>query len=136
MVVEGELDLATAPTLELELDRLEWWRPRLLLVDLRGLTFMDLAGMRVLIAAHKRAERRGGELAIVRGPPIVERLMQLLGLDSVLDLIDDPFEVPSVRLLKTSCRSGGWRASPRVVTPCGCGRQDSRRFMSSAGDEP
>jgi anti-anti-sigma factor len=90
VTVEGELDLASAPTLELELDRLEWRPPRLLLVDLRGLTFMDVAGIRVLLAAHERAERRGHELAIVRGAPIVERLIQLLGLDSVLDLIDDP----------------------------------------------
>jgi anti-anti-sigma factor len=113
VTVEGELDLASAPTLELELDRLEWRPPRLLLVDLRGLTFMDVAGIRVLLAAHERAERRGHELAIVRGAPIVERLMQLLGLDSVLDLIDDPAEVPPVRRLAASCRSGGRRASPR-----------------------
>lgn len=104
VVLEGELDLATAPTLELELelDRLEWRRPGLVLVDLRGLAFMDLAGMRVLLAAHERARRRGGEFAIVRGAPIVERLMRLLELDTALDLIDDPAEVPPVRLLKAS----------------------------------
>jgi hypothetical protein len=33
--------------------------------------------------------------------------MQLLSLDSVLHLIDDPVDVPSVRLLKTSRQSGG-----------------------------
>jgi anti-anti-sigma factor len=50
------------------------------LVDLRGLAFIDLAGIRVLLAAHERARRRGGEFAIVGGAPIVERLMRLLGL--------------------------------------------------------
>ena len=77
VVLEGELDLATAPTLELELDRLDW-RSGLVLVDLRRLTFIDLAGMRILLAAHARARRHGGELAIVRGPRIVERLVRLL----------------------------------------------------------
>ena len=78
VVLEGELDLATAPTLALELERLECGRPARVLVDLRGLTFMDLAGMRVLLAAHERARRCGGGFTVVRGPPIVERLMQLL----------------------------------------------------------
>jgi anti-sigma B factor antagonist len=107
VMVEGELDLATAPRLELELARLEWRRPRLLLLDPRGLTFMDLTGLRVLLAAHARAERRGHELAILRGSRVVERLLQLLALDTGLNLIDDPAEVPPVRLLQASCRSGG-----------------------------
>ena len=124
-MVEGELDLATAPALELELERLEWRRPRLLLLllDFRGLTFMDVAGLRVVLAAHARAERRGHELAIVRGSPIVERLLQLLELDTVLNLIDDPAEVAPVRLLQASCRSGGRRASPQPQpVPNNCGQ--------------
>jgi anti-anti-sigma factor len=134
VTVEGELDLASAPTLELELDRLEWRPPRLLLMDLRGLTFMDVAGIRVLLAAHERAERRGHELAIVRGAPIVERLMQLLGLDSVLDLIDDPAEVPPVRLLTASCRSGRRRASPRPESVPGAAYQGVSATSSSVSN--
>jgi len=102
VVLEGELDLATAPILELELDRLEWRRPGLVPVDVRGLAFIDLAGIRVLLAAHERARCRGGEFAIVGGAPIVERLMRLLELDTVPDLIDDPADVPPARLLKAS----------------------------------
>jgi anti-anti-sigma factor len=110
-VLEGELDLATGPDLELELDRLERRRPGLVLVDLRRLAFVDLAGMRVLLAAHERARRRAGEFAIVRGAPSAEILIRLLALDTVLDLIDHPAEVP--RSVSRRCRGGSLRAGAR-----------------------
>jgi anti-anti-sigma factor len=89
LTLEGELDLATAPVLELELARAEKRSPRLVIVDLRRLAFMDVGGMRVLLAAARRAKRDGYELAIVRGAS-VQRLFELTGVDSILNLIDDP----------------------------------------------
>jgi anti-anti-sigma factor len=86
----GELDIATAPCLELELDRAERTQPDLLLVDLHEVKFIDLRGIRVLLAAQDRARARGGELALLGAPAGVRRLLKLAGVDQLLHLIDDP----------------------------------------------
>lgn len=90
LALEGELDLATAPCLHLELKRAEQRGALLLLVDLRGLSFMDLTGMRVLIAAQERARDIGVELAALDPPPAVRRLLTLAGVDKLLNVTHDP----------------------------------------------
>ena len=57
--VAGEIDLATAPELRAALSDLLEEAHLDLLVDLRQVTFLDAAGLRVLVAALKRAWLRG-----------------------------------------------------------------------------
>jgi anti-anti-sigma factor len=91
IAARGELDLATAPALEdALLPRLRDGRHAI--IDLRDLQFMDSSGVRVLIAAHHAAQERGGRLSLVRladGSPI-QRVLEISGLDAILDLIDHP----------------------------------------------
>jgi anti-anti-sigma factor len=89
-VARGELDLATAPQLE------EAVLPPLrdgatVVLDLRPLGFMDSTGVRVIVAAHHAARDHGGRLAVVRCPPEgpVGRVLEISGLDGVLDVVDD-----------------------------------------------
>ena len=90
----GELDLATSPELErLVLGRLE--QGRAVVLDLRGLEFMDSSGVRVLVAANAQAESEGGSLRIVRPEPgsPVERILVVSGIDRALpfvDVVDEP----------------------------------------------
>jgi anti-anti-sigma factor len=90
VVARGELDLATAPQLE------EAVLPPLrdgatVVLDLRPLGFMDSTGVRVIVAAHHAARDHGGRLALVRCPPEgpVGRVLEISGLDGILDVIDD-----------------------------------------------
>jgi anti-anti-sigma factor len=90
VTARGELDLATAPQLESVL------LPPLreggtVVLDLRALSFMDSTGVRVIVAAHHAAEEHSGRLAVVRCPPEgpVGRVLEISGLDTVLDLVDD-----------------------------------------------
>jgi anti-anti-sigma factor len=82
----GELDLATVPDLELAFMNVDAMAERVVVVDLRPLDFLDLAGARCLMAADARARDRGRELHLLSGPR-AERLFALAGLDglSVLD---------------------------------------------------
>jgi anti-anti-sigma factor len=91
VTVRGELDLATAPQLE---DALlpplrEGGRA---LLDLRALAFMDSTGVRVIVAAHLAGEESGGGLSLVRTDPQgpVGRVLEISGLDAVLDIVDEP----------------------------------------------
>jgi anti-sigma B factor antagonist len=91
LTLAGELDLATVGELE---DAL---RPRLeagedVLVDLRGLAFMDSSGVRALVAAHQSASSGEGSLVIVRPPRgnEVDRVIDVSGIATALGMVDEP----------------------------------------------
>ena len=98
--VTGELDLATAPLLERRL-RERHSQARLLVLDLRELSFMDSSGVHVIADANTRARHGGERLVILRGPPHVDRVFSLTGTDVELEIHDlDPAEPPVQVLLQ------------------------------------
>jgi anti-anti-sigma factor len=91
LTLRGELDLATAPELEqLVNERID--SSQEVIIDLRGLEFMDSSGIRVLVAAHARAGRTGTRLLVVRPATgsAVAKIVEVAGLDGELNLLDDP----------------------------------------------
>src|SRR3954447_14423378 len=91
LTLRGELDLATAPELEqLVNERID--SSQEVVIDLRGLEFMDSSGIRVLVAAHARAGRGGTRLFVVRPDTgsAVAKLVEVAGLDGELNIVDDP----------------------------------------------
>lgn len=90
IVVSGELDLASAPELEQELNRAASNGAQLIILDLRPLEFIDSTGLSLLIKAHQRAQAAGRQFAIVRGSSQVQRLLGLTGIEDRLTLIDAP----------------------------------------------
>ena len=93
IAVSGELDLASSPALQEELDRVGASDAQLLIIDLRDLDFMDSTGLSVLVRAHQRIEEQGRQLAMVRGPQQVQRLLSLTGVAERLTLVDSPEEL-------------------------------------------
>jgi anti-sigma B factor antagonist len=89
VVLAGELDIGSAPEVEQVLRKVESDGAQTLTIDLRGLTFMDSTGLRMLVAADKRAKDAGRSLRIVRGPAPVQRILDLTGLGDKLPLVDD-----------------------------------------------
>jgi anti-sigma B factor antagonist len=87
----GELDLDTAPQLEEAIAALAEDCPRLVL-DLRGLTFMDSTGLRLVIRWDAAARRDGFDFAIVPGPEVVQRVIRLTGMDDQLTVSEPPTE--------------------------------------------
>jgi anti-sigma B factor antagonist len=90
IAVSGELDLASSPVLEGELDRVFGSDEPVVILDLRRLEFMDSTGLSVLIRAHQRAENADRSLWLVKGPPQVQRLLTLTGVGERLALVDTP----------------------------------------------
>lgn len=91
--VRGELDLASSPALERELESGNASSATLVIVDLRELEFMDSTGLSVLVRAHQRATEKGQQFAVVRGSQQVQRLLSLTGVAERLTLVDSPEEV-------------------------------------------
>jgi anti-sigma B factor antagonist len=92
--LEGELDLASVPSLERELKALEDERPPLLVVDLRELAFIDSSGLRLLLVAAERAEQEGRRFVVVRGSPELNRIFEITGADRQLEIASSPPEGP------------------------------------------
>jgi anti-sigma B factor antagonist len=91
--LSGDLDLSTAKRAEQAIEDAEKAGPSTLVVDLRGLSFMDSTGLRVVVSADKRAVRADRRLVIVQGPAAVRRVFEITKLDERLDIVDTPDEI-------------------------------------------
>jgi anti-anti-sigma factor len=97
--VAGELDLLTSPQLEQTLSEAQRYA-RMVTLDLRELTFIDCAGVHVILDTADDAQRAEGRLVLVRGQAHVDRVLALTGaLNHVLIFDFDPSEAPARALL-------------------------------------
>ena len=76
---KGELDLATIGQLQRELGRLIDAPPTRIVIDLRGVEFLDSTGLHALLTAHAQAHQDNWELTIIPGPRAVQRIFELTG---------------------------------------------------------
>jgi anti-anti-sigma factor len=96
--VAGRLDLATLPQLRQAL-REAVLHDRLVVLDLRDLTFIDSSAVHVILAAAGRAGLEGRRLMLARGPSQVDRMFTLTGACEQVLIFDlDPAE-PAPALL-------------------------------------
>jgi anti-sigma B factor antagonist len=76
----GDLDMSTVPTLEEALRDAVDGGARNVVVDLRGLDFMDSTGITLVTRVNNESRRDGFNLALVPGQQRVMRLFELTGL--------------------------------------------------------
>ena len=91
IALSGELDVSTAPTVDKQLVDFEAGNmPGRVVIDLRGLRFIDSTGLSLLLNADKRTRAAGRELTLVAadGPP--RRILDATGLVGRLDVVDEP----------------------------------------------
>ena len=79
IALHGELDLESAPEVDRRLE-VDGTNPGRLLIDLRGLEFMDSTGLAVLVRAQRSARASGYRLSLRPGPPQIQRLFELTGV--------------------------------------------------------
>jgi anti-anti-sigma factor len=89
VVFTGELDIGGAREADEAVRQAESDGDGVLTLDLRGLTFMDSTGLRLLVSADRRAQEKGRTLRIVRGPDPIQRVLELTGLSDKLPLVDE-----------------------------------------------
>jgi anti-sigma B factor antagonist len=77
---EGDLDMSTVEDVEAALRSALDEGAKRLIVDLRGLQFMDSTGITLLTRFNNASQRDGFDLALVRGDERIERLFMLTGL--------------------------------------------------------
>ena len=84
----GELDLANANLLEEELRRAIGGDAPGVVLDLSDVTFIDSAGLRVLLSMARHSLRNGGRLCLLRGSSPVDRAIGVAGVEDSLPLAD------------------------------------------------
>jgi anti-sigma B factor antagonist len=91
--LDGELDLASAPLLESEMERPEVAAATRVVLDLRDLKFIDSTGLRTIFTEHARSGEREQEFAVTRGPEQVQRLLSITRMGEHLRIVDSPEEI-------------------------------------------
>ncbi|AOS64853.1 STAS domain-containing protein [Actinoalloteichus hymeniacidonis] len=85
--VSGEVDLSTAGELEAELGKaIGAAGTEEVVTDVAGVSFMDSAGLRVLVGALRLADERGVRLTVVNPQSQLRKIIEITGLSEVLGL--------------------------------------------------
>jgi anti-anti-sigma factor len=102
--VAGELDLANTPELRRALGDAQLYA-RMVVLDLREVTFIESAGVHVILDAAENVRPGKGRLIVVCGPVQVDRALTLTGVPSQVLIVDlNPSEAPVRALLHLAQR--------------------------------
>jgi anti-anti-sigma factor len=92
--LRGDVDIATAPALQHELEE---WAPTGngdVVIDCCGLTFIDSSGVAVIVKVYRALARQGRELKLVNADRMTARVLDVLGLSALLH-VNEPFTAPA-----------------------------------------
>jgi len=85
MVLAGEVDLANAGDLAIDLRHEAAHVARALVLDLREVSYLDSAGVRLLFDLADRLHTRGRELVVVARPgSLLANVLRMVALDRVV----------------------------------------------------
>ncbi len=91
VALSGDLDMADAEAVQRLLGDLAQERaPARVVVNLRGLDFIDSHGVRALFRARDQAVRAGGRIALCPGDGPIRRTLELVDAASAFELLPEP----------------------------------------------
>lgn len=88
--LEGELDMASSGRLREALDGASLNGSRTVVLDLRGVSFLDSTGLKAIFGVRNAVRAAGAEFAVTPGSAQVRRLLSLTRLDEHLHTIATP----------------------------------------------
>jgi anti-anti-sigma factor len=78
--LKGELDIAAVPSARDRIAKLKR-RGGHLVLDLRGLSFIDSSGLNLILGLAAESTRDGWDLSVTPGSSVVQRISQLTGTE-------------------------------------------------------
>jgi anti-anti-sigma factor len=88
LLLEGELDMENAATLDEQLLNAEQSPVAEIVLDLSQLRFIDSSGLKSILIATKRSQEDSNRLGVMAGSGDVARLLSLTAIDQSLKLLD------------------------------------------------
>ena len=91
----GEIDHHTARAMREKIDtEIEQWRPSLLILDFRDVTFMDSSGIGLVMGRYKSMQQVGGQVRVTNCSPCIYKVMKIAGLDRLAQISAHSAAVP------------------------------------------
>jgi anti-sigma B factor antagonist len=88
VVLAGEVDATNSDELYGVLESVVIQQPRLLIVDMSELSFMDSTGLRMLLRSSRSLDQQGGVLALAAPQVSVARVLQLTRADQLIPVYE------------------------------------------------
>lgn len=88
VAASGEIDVFTAPQLDVALTAAVAGGNGRVVVDLRQVSFLDSTGLGTLVKCLKAATGAGGWLRLVVGSPKIRKIFDITGLDAAMPISD------------------------------------------------
>ena len=80
--LDGELDHHSAAIIRAGIDdAILLNRPKVLILDFAGVTFMDSSGIGLVMGRYRLLKPLGGEIIMANLPPNIEKVIRLAGLE-------------------------------------------------------
>jgi anti-sigma B factor antagonist len=84
--VVGEIDAFTAPKLREELLPLAEGKNKLIIVNLKDVTYLDSTGLGVFVGLFKQLKKNDGELKLIDLSDRLKRLFEITGLSNIMNI--------------------------------------------------
>jgi anti-sigma B factor antagonist len=88
VVLDGRLDIQGAAAIDLRMNILAG-SEKLLLVDLRNVSFIGSMGIRSLVVPAQAVRRRGGKMVLMAPPPMVEEVLKTSNIHEIIPIVPD-----------------------------------------------
>jgi anti-sigma B factor antagonist len=88
VLLDGRLDIPGAQAIDLKMNVLAG-SCKFLLVDLRNVSFIGSMGIRSIIVPAQTVRRRGGKMALLAPPPMVEEVLKASNIDQIIPIVPD-----------------------------------------------
>ncbi len=125
VILQGRIDGLTAPAIRRRLEEASTGTVRLL-VDLREVTYLSSAGLRVFMQMQKELRKAGGGIVMWHPPACVTDVLKISGMESFFSI-----ETPGV---ETADQQPGIASESEIITVEGRGYQISlEQFSASPG---
>jgi anti-sigma B factor antagonist len=82
----GYLDVSTSPRLRETLTEIADRSPKVVLLDLGAIEFLDSSALGVILNGWKRLQAEGGRLAVVSPQPRITKIFEITALNLSIDL--------------------------------------------------
>ena len=95
VTLRGELDLHTSPEFKEALTKLFETHSHVtnLIMDVKGLSFVDSSGLGVILGRYRELQERGGRLFFVQANPQIKRILQMSGFQKISEFANSASDV-------------------------------------------
>jgi anti-sigma B factor antagonist len=87
--LEGEIDLHVSPEVAESLRTMIAKKPKIVVVDLAKVTYLDSSGLAVLIEGMQNVQEYGGKFAVAGVQESVQHIFDIARLDQVFQIFPD-----------------------------------------------